>query len=260
MDDVFKDFTLVIPIRIDSEDRKENLLTLLRWISDWGCSVLVLEAAEQSVMSEQMKMFAPWVQYIYVQDKKAIFHRTYYINMLLQKASTRLVGVWDSDVIILKNEVIRACLKVKSQPQTLAYPYDGRFIMHSKKNSLRFRQSLDLSVFESEKQSCLGRPSCGGAFIIDKIHYWEAGAENERFIGWGPEDAERLRRCQILGWNVQWVGKEAVHHLFHPQRIGVCKEHEENLCAMRKELLYECSLTSSELKTHIEETYTWVYK
>lgn len=258
MKDLLKDLTIVVPVRVDCEERKENLQMLLRQVSHWGCVVIVLEAAEHPMLADLVEAFAPNVRYIYVEDKKDPFHRTHYINALLQQTSTTLVGVWDSDVIVLKEDVLRACSKVTSVPNTLAYPYDGRFIMHSKMVSQRFRQTAEMTILESETQSCLGRPSCGGAFVVNRECYWEAGAENERFVGWGPEDAERLHRCQILGWNAQWVGIDGLHHLYHPQQRGTRDGQEKRLCDMRQELLRECGMSPSELRAYIEETYTWV--
>ena len=44
-----------------------------------------------------------------------------------------------------------------------------------------------------------GPNSVGGAFLVNKNVYIKYGGENQHFYGWGPEDAERCKRMEILG-------------------------------------------------------------
>ena len=47
--------------------------------------------------------------------------------------------------------------------------------------------------------------SVGGAFLVNRVSYMEAGMENERFYGWGPEDVERVVRWDTLGYQISLV-------------------------------------------------------
>ena len=44
--------------------------------------------------------------------------------------------------------------------------------------------------------------------------YVQAGGENEHFYGWGPEDLERVKRMEILGYSVTRI-KGDLYHLYH---------------------------------------------
>ena len=57
--------------------------------------------------------------------------------------------------------------------------------------------------------------SCGGAFFVNRSVYVQAGGENEHFYGWGPEDLERVKRMEILGYSVTRI-KGDLYHLYHP--------------------------------------------
>lgn len=251
--------TIVVPVRIDAPERMENLQAMLRWMSAWNIPAIVLEGDSKPRLSEEkLRQWSPMVKYVFYEDLSSVFHRTYYINRLIQMVQTTLVGVWDSDVIVSHIGVSEAYRQVLNNPFTIAYPYDGRFIMHSPHTSNLFRERIDLEVFEGENSSCIGRPSCGGAYVIHRDAYWSIGGENERFVGWGLEDAERLHRCQILGWQIYRSGKSALHHLYHPCISIKEPSFEDRLRAMREEFLLECALSSSQLKEYIQQTYTWV--
>jgi hypothetical protein len=62
----------------------------------------------------------------------------------------------------------------------------------------------------------MGRSSVGGAFIVNKQRYLKGGGENENFYGWGPEDAERLKRMEILEEPTQRI-EGPLFHLHHPR-------------------------------------------
>lgn len=258
MNTLLKNLTIVIPFRVDSHGRLENLKTILRWMSAWNCAVIVLEGAEKATLNNsELQQLAPNVLYVYREDHSPVFHRTRYINQLMQQVKTPLVGVWDADVVVEETGVAQACAAVLANPHTLAYPYDGRFIMHTKTVSNLFQERQAIHVFDREKQSCLGRPSYGGAYIVYRDYYGQIGGENERFVGWGPEDAERLYRCQILGWQIFRAKQFALHHLYHPRSANNLSNPKENLQTMREELLHECSCTAVELQQYIKDTYTW---
>ena len=55
----------------------------------------------------------------------------------------------------------------------------------------------------------------GHCIIFRTQTYFDGYMENEQFVGWGPEDGERLHRFTTLGYRVVHLKGESVFHLEH---------------------------------------------
>ena len=97
---MFEDVTFVIPIKYDSEERKQNLDIVRKDLMYYECNIVVLE------------------------DIETIFHRTKLINRLIKQVETPIVGVWDADVILSRDQVIGAKNAI-TDGATLSYPHSG---------------------------------------------------------------------------------------------------------------------------------------
>ena len=110
----------------------------------------------------------------------------------------------------------------------------------------------DIENLKSLKlQSVFGRPFCGGVFLAHRQRYLQCGGENEHFTGWGPEDAERLRRVSILGHSVKWTEEGQAYHLNHSRGKNSDFYSEEDAIRLRKELVKVCSMEREELQDYI---------
>lgn len=244
-------YTIAIPVRIDSEDRLENLRTVLAWVLTFGCPIVVLEADKESRLQAFVACYQQ-VEYLFIPDQEEIFHRTKYINVLLRHIQTDVVAIWDADVIIPLRQCQHAVLQIMEQGATLAYPYNGVFKLLSPEQSGQFRMHMDILLLQSMKvESLMGRTACGGAYFTDRRRYLAAGGENERFVGWGPEDAERLHRIQILGQKAVWITDGPLYHLHHGRDVYKTDATRENLLRMRKELVKECCMDRIEMQSYI---------
>ena len=241
--------TIVMPIRIDSEERKENLRTVLSHINRLNCRVLLLEADSEPQLDKE-----EWIRetdYQFVRDTSPIFHRTRYINMLLREAPTDIISVWDADILVAYEQVFETVSLIE-QGYTIAYPYNGEYVMLSDYDSKMIRKNFDIEYLRSRRmESVFGRRFCGGIFFVNRERYFECGGENENFTGWGPEDAERLRRVSILGHDVCWTKTGQAYHLYHPRGKNSDFHEEEVAIRLRKELTHVCSMDAEELKKYI---------
>ena len=102
----------------------------------------------------------------------------------------------------------------------------------------------------------MGRPSVGETFIVNRQRYMEAGGENENFYGWGPEDAERFKRIEILQEPVARI-QGPLFHLYHPRGINSTFGHDERDKRNVRELVNICRMDTGQLKKYID---TWVWK
>lgn len=248
---IFKCLTIGIPVRIDCEEREANLLTVIKHLAVLQCHIIVLEADVQPQIGDFHNMEI--VEYQFVEDTNEVFHRTHYINRLLQMSQTEVVAVWDTDVLVDYNQIFEA-LQMILRGATISYPYDGRFVMLSEELSVQTRRRIDFDYLRNLKMSSLlGRKSCGGAFLVHKQRYLQCGGENEHFTGWGPEDAERLHRVTILGHRACHIPLGELFHLYHPRGSNSSYRSKENARYMREEFIKICCMSPNELKSYISK-------
>ena len=88
-----------------------------------------------------------------------------------------------------------------------------------------------------ELSPVLKRPFCGGAFFVNRQKYLSLGGENKHFIGWGPEDAERLRRVEIMEHSVKRTKYGKAYHLYHPRNENSRYFDEDTAVELRKEFV-----------------------
>ena len=243
--------TIGIPIRIDSEERRANLQVVIKYLALLQCRIMVLEADEQPLVADLCSKNS--VDYRFIKDTNVVFHRTHYINLLLQMAQTEVVGIWDADVLVDYPQIFEALLMIRNGA-TISYPYDGRFIKLSEEISVQIRQNWDFGYLRSFRmKSFLGRQLCGGAYLVHKQRYLQCGGENEHFTGWGPEDAERLHRVTILGHRACHIPLGELFHLYHPRGSNSSYRSKENARYMREEFIKICCMSPNELKSYISK-------
>lgn len=86
---------------------------------------------------------------------------------------------------------------------------------------------------------------------MNRIIYLNCGGENKNFYGWGPEDAERVHRVEILGYSVSWVSGGPLFHLYHPRSYNSWYISEEQGAKNRNEFVRVCNMSRQELEEYI---------
>lgn len=211
------DVTFLVPLRIDSPERKENADTLIKYtLRHFNTYFIVLEAdANRKYFPDnEFKGF----HYEFVEDTNEIFHRTKWINLLISMVKTPYVAVWDADAISPPEQIIKSLELLRAGNAVMSFPYDGRFYSCDKVSSDLFKKMHDIEILikrVSVMRLMHGYHSVGGAFIVHKGKYLEIGGENENFYGWGPEDTERVKRLEILGLPI-FYSPGVLFHLWHP--------------------------------------------
>ena len=142
--------TIGIPVRIDSKERKANLSAVVKHLSALQCRIIVLEA-DAHTNTDNIGSIDN-VDYVYVEDTNTVFHRTRYINQLLLMSQTEIVAIWDTDVLVDYCQIFEALQEIRLGA-TIAYPYDGRFIMLSEELSTQTRRKLDFDYLRNLRMS-----------------------------------------------------------------------------------------------------------
>ena len=239
--------SIIIPVRIESEERGDNLRCAIQYLLRspfvW---IDILEAGK-----ERLFHYNPHerIRYRFIRDDEPVFYKTHYLNLLLKEALYPIVGMWDADVIIPEVQLIAAIEYIR-KGCFMCYPYDGgcRFLEKGESEAIR----NDINTLQpSQGELLLGRPSPGGAFLVNGAKYLEVGAENEGFYGWGPEDAERIKRMEILELPVARV-QGPLYHLYHSRIPDKGVDNEAKFQYNQKIFLNTCKMTKSELIYSIE--------
>lgn len=250
--DITSELTITIPLRIDSKERTENLNAVVDFFINRSLASIILLEADINQLYFPTKHVR--LSYHFIKDLNPLFHRTRYINQLLALAPTNIVGVWDTDVIVPLKQIHKGVKEVK-EGIVLNFPYDGRFIFLNESQSVKLRK--DVSNLKDLPIQYIGR-SIGGAFIVNRDKYGQAGGENENFDGWGPEDMERVKRMEILELPISRISGE-LYHLYHPRgRNSTCDDPERDKRYL-KILLNICRMNKQELTNYIAQNNTSKY-
>lgn len=247
------DFTVIIPVRIDSIVRLENLMEVVHYLLDnFDVNIVVTEAARHNNHVLE-KMLPPSVCYHFVYDLDPVFYRTKYINMMANEVKTPFLGVWDTDVIFPPQQVVEAAEALRSMNFDVTFPYDGTFLDTGDIIRQMYMDMGDLKVFE-ELRGMMSLPygdeMRGGAFMANTERYKAAGMENLKFYGWGPEDWERIERWKALGYRLKTIPGD-LYHLSHPRDIN----GRHNSDAQRRVSVYQkditCFSSAREIRQHL---------
>jgi hypothetical protein len=119
------DFTFLMPLRIDSEKRKENTDASIGFIlRHFETTFIVVEGDATRNYYPDFK--ASNFRYEFVEDKNEFFHKTKYINRLIALADTQYIAVWDTDAIVPPEQVSESVEVLRKGDAIMSIPYDGR--------------------------------------------------------------------------------------------------------------------------------------
>lgn len=235
------DFSFLIPLQIDSEYRRENADASINFIlNHFETTIIVIEGDLTRKYYPEFKNSE--FNYKFILDDYLFFYKTKYINKLFEMAETPFVAVWDADAIIHSSQVLKSAEVLRKREAVMSIPYDGRAFMCDRYLSDTFKKTHNIEMLMKVMPGLplmYGYHSTGGAFMADKENYLKTGGENENFQGWGPEDADRIKRLEVLHLNVHnSIGP--FFHLWHPRGQRSCYTDRKSEITNRRELIKTC--------------------
>lgn len=247
------DVTFLIPVHYDHEDRKENLQLCINYLqANFKTNILIGEQG-----SEEMNHFA-YIDYINF-NSMPYFHRTKILNKLCKFSETPIIVNQDCDVFIPPLQIIQAVDFIRAGVD-VSYPYDGRFSGIKRED---YKQSLginnDIGIVKEFKakgnQDGNKYATVGGCIIFSKKAFVDGGMENENFVSWGAEDAERYERFRKLRYSIERV-YGCLYHLEH--YVGI-NSSAKNPFFLENDIEYNKvkRMTEKELKEYVK---TWKWK
>ena len=217
--------TFIIPLRIESEDRMRNIITLLCFLfGNFDTNVIVKEVDSQSVFEEnvlpQVKEFIGRdINLVHVFEKSddPVFYRMHILNEMLAMSKTDVVINYDCDVLLPIQTYVNAYESILNGTCDVVYPYgNGTYQKQVHVNdevvSDFLNTDFDFSILENKSQ--ISTSDFGWVQFFKRSVYIEGGMENENFRGSSPEDKERFFRFTTLGYNVGRIDNW-IYHLEH---------------------------------------------
>lgn len=217
-----KDTTFIIPVRLDSIIRLENLIMTVDCIQkDFDTNIIVLEAA--SYTNKVIPSLIKDIDYLFIEDKDPIFHRTKYLNKMAKDTKTDIISLWDTDVILGAEQIWDSVEQLRSNNYNVAFPYNGDCLDTSDilRNHYWIHRDIEFLKKHKDKMNPLYTVNgvigaLGGAIFLKTEKYLSAGMDNEDFYGWGLEDGERYYRWLENDYRI-YRNKDCLFHLSHPR-------------------------------------------
>lgn len=217
---IYNDLTFLMPIRIDSIIRVENLLVQLKLIRKLKAKTIVFESSSYcNHIIEKMMKHNLYEKYVFTEDKDPIFHRTKILNNMTSMVDTPFIAIWDVDVVVSIKQIECSMEKLRNEDADISFPYNGDFFdigigireLFLKKPNYGF-----LLKNKNLMNMLYGQNFIGGGIIVNTKKYIEAGMENENFYGWGPEDLDRFIRWNNRAYKIHRA-ENPMFHLTHPR-------------------------------------------
>lgn len=211
--------TFIIPLRIDSKDRLNNLYCNLAYLTKYfDTNVIVLEADKESKVEKLISEYKDKnITHVFLNDNNSYFHRTKFLNIMLDMVKTKVTVNYDVDVLFPVSAYVECQRGILDDGYDLIYPFSTgmsqRKVHVNNPNRSIFRSTLNLEDFQSIYLD-KGASECGHAQFFNTKSYREGFMENESYIAYGPEDKERLWRFYGLGYKLRW-NENLVYHMEH---------------------------------------------
>lgn len=239
--------TFIIPIKVEHPDRYRNAKTVLGYLNHhFDTNVFIYEVVEVNGDHKPGDPVVTKLDFLHELKNLSIthwvtstldepqFHRTKYLNIMLDEVRTQVVCNYDIDVILEKQCYID-CENILNKP--VVYGDDGIYhipagpvVIYPYKRTLNgaisVKRDFDLKPFidggystetiKSDKSNFwYGTSDCGHCIFYNTQVYRHFWGENEQYISYGPEDAERKIRFLKLDLYVKWLEPYEVYHFEH---------------------------------------------
>lgn len=220
-----KNCTFIIPIRIESEDRMRNVVTVLAYLlKTFDTKVILKEVDVESVFEDQV---LPQIEdflgdninnltHVFEKSDDPVFYRMKILNEMIDMADTNVIANYDCDVLFKKETYVES-VEMIMDGFDLVYPYgfgnyQKQVFIDDDGVSEFINGDFDFEVLD--KKSRMYDAQYGHVQFVNRKSYILAGMENENFRGSSPEDKERFYRFDKMGYSVGRID-DIVYHLEH---------------------------------------------
>ena len=228
--------TFIIPLRIETDDRMRNIVTILIYLTrNFDTKIILKEVDKESIYLRDVKPLLEQalkpemlscIHHIFEKSDDFTFHRTKILNDMLWMVDTPVVANYDSDVLLPMETYVHATNMIAKEwvhpdvedakPVKMVYPYgygDYQYQCHVGDNEVTnfINSGFNFEYFDGHTRQWDAK--YGFCQFFDTEEYKKLGGENENFIAYGYEDDERHFRFNMLSSVARIT--EYVYHLEH---------------------------------------------
>lgn len=226
-----RDVTFLVPCRIESADRRRNLRILVSYLRKYlHTNILICEdnPERQDVPGIMADLGLSPDEYGYVHltgNDSPYTHKAKQINLMAEAATTPILVVQDTDVLVEPTQYVFAQHAVRGGA-ALACPFNGLFFDIAADFIPAVEQHLTVGQIDlfDPRNEMLYKNSYGGSVFFSRDVFGRLGGFNENFISWGWEDFEIYRRLEILGERVERMWGPLLH-LSHARATNSVKQN-----------------------------------
>lgn len=257
------DVTFTIPVKIDQPDRARNLNIITRYLKKhFNTNIMICEMDTESKAKQYIDSGIDY-KYIFMKTKSQWFHRTMMLNYMAKLAETPIIVNYDTDVLLKPEQYTEAATMIRNGFSDLIFPYDGNFLDVPTSYVQQIESSLKINIPDSVCKNLRPKAdSVGGAIFWSKEKFISVGMENEKFVSWGFEDAERDYRARTMGLRVNRL-KGPLYHMHHGSSLNSATNSHPFYRKNENEWIKVSQMNRDLLKEYIESWdwldgyYTW---
>lgn len=252
-------FSFIIPVRIDTVERFENIECSVKYIKKYfsESEIIIVENSSRSFIQELLKQY-PDIRYIFSKNEKE-FSKSKALNAGALIAQREFLVIYDLDVLIHPDSLIKSAEILSRGIKKIILPHNTIFVNVMGETRKKIVNTLDISqlpVINSLNKKpgnteLKAYPIPSGVVIFDKEVFLKHGGYNKNMISYGWEDIEILKRMSKLGYYPYILGNYNIIHLDHQR--GPDSKANEYYEKNRAEFLKVVGMSYQEITTYVNE-------
>lgn len=251
-----KDMTFTLPIRIDTQERKRNLVTTIKYLNKHFDTVIrVYEESEVAEVGPLIVEHGLKCIYKFIPTSSPFMCRTKLLNLMARDSTTPYIANYDVDVLLKPSQIMTAMSALRQNDIKMIYPYNGQFIDlfgHTLNNVI---ENLTIEQLQPIHGNLLHPNSLGGAVFWNKNTFFDIGLENENFVSWGYEDNERFVRASKLGVKIARA-EGCLFHMHHPPSANSANMSHQPYFENQREFEKISRMSPEQLRVYVE-SWSW---
>ena len=208
------DVTVVMGIKNIPGHRIINALNSIR-TQDYPKDLIELILVDYSSMQEFIPEYKGLceiydAEYIRLEDK-TIWNRSHALNIAIKKVKSKYLLSTDADIMFEKNYIKKAVNELRRNP----YQYILARCLDAPESAMNGTNYFRLKAVSIYRSATVNR----GINMTLTYYYHKIHGYDERYIGWGAEDDDLIKRFRLLGLKKKDISHISSYiHQWHPQR------------------------------------------
>lgn len=211
------DLTFIFPLRIDSNERLENIKTNINYLCNIfdNPNILVNEDGTNLLDDPRITKINSNLHYN--------FSRAKIVNNAVRNSNTEIIGIFDADVFFSKDDYEESYNRIKWNEYDFVFGYNGKFWNYRRDfinylNCNRIEKGNEFLEYRLELMNHNEIGALSGSLFCTKEMFFKVGGQNENMISWGYEDNEFYERILKLEKTLYRTSGIA-YHIDHPRGI-----------------------------------------